>query len=316
MNQETDEAIDMKVKEYDKYDAKIISMFMQYINIGKDQTKIAGVCNTNTYSLNKGILKYGQKGKQAVNKEPSQLHNRETFKPMMPSKLTKEENRKAISSLILLTEKRDGTIKARACANGSTHRSYINKEEAASPTVSTEALLTTAVIDAKQNRDVITLDIPNAFVQTPMPKNQKRVIMRINRLLLDYLEEICPETYRKYITHQNNTKVLYVEMKKALHGMMLSSLLFYKHFLKDLGSIGFEVNPYDICVANRTIKVYQQTVTWHVDDVKISHISPEVNKEFFNWCEEKYGSDLNKHVKVVKEKIHEYLAMKLNYSIP
>ena len=30
MNQETDEAIDMKVKEYDKYDAKIISMFMQY----------------------------------------------------------------------------------------------------------------------------------------------------------------------------------------------------------------------------------------------------------------------------------------------
>ena len=69
-----------------------------------------------------------------------------------------------MSSLMFLTEKRDGTIKARACANGSTQRSYINKDEAASPTVSTETLLTTAVIDAKQNRDAMTLEIPNAFV--------------------------------------------------------------------------------------------------------------------------------------------------------
>ena len=52
----------------------------------------------------------------------------------------------------------------------------------------------------------MTLDIPNAFVQTPMPKSQQRVIMRINGLLVDYLEEICPKTYSKYITHQNNTK--------------------------------------------------------------------------------------------------------------
>ena len=98
-----------------------------------------------------------------------------------------------MNSLIFLTEKRDGTIKARACANGSTQRSYINKEEAASPTVSTEALLTTAVIDAKQKRNIITLDIPNAFVQTPMPKSQQRVIMRINELIVIYLVELCPE---------------------------------------------------------------------------------------------------------------------------
>ena len=90
------------------------------------------------------------KGKQAVNKELSQLLNREVFKPVMLSKLTKEEKQKAMSSLIFLTEKKDGTIKARAYSNGSTQRSYINKEKEASTTVSTEALLTTAVIDAKQ----------------------------------------------------------------------------------------------------------------------------------------------------------------------
>ena len=57
-----------------------------------------------------------------------------------------------MNSLIFLTQKQDGTIKARACANGSTQRSYINKDDAASPTVATEALLMTAVIDAKQQR--------------------------------------------------------------------------------------------------------------------------------------------------------------------
>ena len=71
-------------------------------------------------------------------------------------------------------------------------------------------------------------------------------------------------------------------MEKALYGMMLLSLLFYKHFRKDLESIGFIVNPYDICVANRTVNGTQQTITWHVDDVKASHKSHQVNKEFFN----------------------------------
>ena len=83
MNQETNENIDMEVKEYDQYDAKIISMIMQHNSIGNNQTKIAGVCNTNMYSLNKGILIYGLKENQAVNKDLSQLHNREVFKPVM-----------------------------------------------------------------------------------------------------------------------------------------------------------------------------------------------------------------------------------------
>ena len=38
------------------------------------------------------------------------------------------------------------------------------------------------------------LDIPNEFVQTPMPKSQQKVIIRINGLLVDHLEEICLET--------------------------------------------------------------------------------------------------------------------------
>ena len=40
-----------------------------------------------------------------------------------------------MESLIFLTEKRNGIIIGRACANGSIHREWMNKEELSSPTV-------------------------------------------------------------------------------------------------------------------------------------------------------------------------------------
>ena len=71
-------------------------------------------------------------------------------------------------------------------------------------------------------------------------------------------------------------KVLYVRMLKALYGMMITAILYYKKFRKDIKSIGFEVNPFDICVANRMVNGKQHAVTWHMDDVKTSHDDPKV----------------------------------------
>ncbi len=88
-------------------------------------------------------------------------------------------------------------------------------------------------------------------------------------------------------------------MLMALYGMMIASLLYYKKFRNDIESIGFEVNPYDICVANRTMNGKQHTVTWHVDDLKSSHVGSKVNDDFEEWCEIMYWSDTVGHVKVV-----------------
>jgi hypothetical protein len=103
-------------------------------------------------------------------------------------------------------------------------------------------------------------------------------------------------------------------MMKALYGMMIASILYYKKFRKDIEEIGFEINPYDICVANRIIDEKQQTVTWHVDDLKSSHMNKKVNDEFHTWCENKYGSDKVGHLKVMRGDKHDYLAMILDYS--
>jgi hypothetical protein len=107
---------------------------------------------------------------------------------------------------------------------------------------------------------------------------------------------------------------LYVMMKKALYGMLQSSLLYYKKFQKDLKEIGFIVNPYDPCVANRMVKGKQHTVTWHVDNLKCSHVDSKVNDKFLAWLQEKYASDKIGEIKAMRGKKHNYLAMTLTFT--
>ena len=269
-----------------------------------------------TYTLKRGIKKFGIKGKKAAYKEIRQLHDRVVFKPVRVEDLTTLERRRAMESLIFLTEKRDKSIKARTCADGSTQRAYIPKEEAASPTAATESILLTGAIEAKQNRDVMTLDVPNAFVQTTVPQEEddEKIIMKIRGALVDMLLEISPETYSDYVIQEGKSKVIYVQMMKALYGMMKASVLYYKKFRGDIEGIGYVVNPYDPCVANKVINGKQHTITWHVDDIKASHVDSKVNDEFHAWCEKKYGNNDIGHVTTVRGKKHDYLAMNLDYS--
>jgi hypothetical protein len=71
--------------------------------------------------------------------------------------------------------------------------------------------------------------------------------------------------YDDYVIIERKHRILYVRMLKALYGMLMSSVLYYKKFRKDIESVGFEVSPYDICVANRKVNGKQQTVMWHVN---------------------------------------------------
>ena len=87
------------------------------------------MCNAQTHSLNKGLQRFKDKGKIAVIKEIFQLHNRDVFTPILPTEVTDKEKYKAINSLIFITEKRVGSVKARACANGSVQTKYITKED-------------------------------------------------------------------------------------------------------------------------------------------------------------------------------------------
>jgi hypothetical protein len=77
--------------------------------------------------------------------------------------------------------------------------------------------------------------------------------MKIRGILVDMMVDINPEIYKDYVVYEVKNKVMYVRMLKALHGMIQSALLFYKKFRKDLEGIGFKINDYDPCVANRIV---------------------------------------------------------------
>ena len=156
------------------------------------------------------------------------------------------------------------------------------KENVASPTAMTESILLTAVIDAEEHRDVAMVDISNAFIQMDVENNDDGswVMMKIRGPLVDMLVELSPEIYRDFVCYKGKSKVLYVHILKTIYGMLKSTMLFYKKLKKDLESIGFEVNPYDPCVVNRMVNGKQHTVTWHVDDLKSSHVDPKVNNKF------------------------------------
>jgi hypothetical protein len=160
------------VEEYSQDTAQVIATVMcHWNNVCRQFDETALAMFIQTYSLNKGIKKFGQKGKDAAIKEMKQLHNRTVFEGIKIKDMTPLERKRAMESLLFLVEMHDGKIKARTCANGSTQREYIDREEATSPTAATEAILITGVIDAKQRRDIMTNDVPNALIQTPIPQD-------------------------------------------------------------------------------------------------------------------------------------------------
>jgi hypothetical protein len=170
---------------------------------------------------------------------------------------------------MFLTEKRSGEVKARNCANGSVQRQHVAKEEATAPTVTSEAIFIQSTIFAHESRDVATCDIPGAFLHADNPDY---VLMRLDGILAEMMVKIAPSIYRKFVTTNSKGKtVLYVQLEKAVYGMMKSALLFYRKLVADLTSIGFVINPYDPCVANKIIDGKQMTICWHVDDLLIGH---------------------------------------------
>ena len=63
-------------------------------------------------------------------KEYHQLNNLNILGRIDPKSLTAEQKRKALRSINLIKIKRDGKVKGRTCADGSSQGKYVPREEA------------------------------------------------------------------------------------------------------------------------------------------------------------------------------------------
>ena len=99
--------------------------------------------------------------------------------------------------------------------------------------------------------------------------------------------------WKQYVIHEGkkNTPTIYIEAFKALYGIVDASKLLFdaltSFLVKDLG---FKVNAYDTCVVKKNIQGKQCTISWHVDDLKISHKYANVVTSIIESLSARYGT--------------------------
>ena len=77
------------------------------------------------------------------------------------------------------------------------------KEDASSPMVSSEAVMLTCIVDANENREVVIVDIPNAFVQTVVEDKKDRAFICICGPLVNILVSTAPDVYGRGSSPKN-----------------------------------------------------------------------------------------------------------------
>jgi hypothetical protein len=162
-------------------------------------------------------------------------------------------------------------------------------------------------IDANEKRHVATCDVEGAYLHADMTDT---VHMVFEDNMVDYMVQANPDRYSPYVTtNKHGKKLLYVELKKALYGCVKSALLWYNLFSSTLTEMGFALNPYDSCVANKTINGKQCTICWYVDDLKISHIDKAVVEDIIVTIEQSFGK-----MTVTHGRTHSYVGMDITYT--
>jgi hypothetical protein len=69
----------------------------------------------------------------------------------------------------------------------------------------------TSNIDARENREVATINIPGAFLHAT---NKDYAVMQINGTLAKLMAKTDPKLYRKYLVNKKGKKVLYLHLQK------------------------------------------------------------------------------------------------------
>ena len=190
-----------------------------------------------------GVKRFGDRAKAAAAKELKQLHDRVAFTPQDPTKLTHDQRRRALEVIMTVKHKRDDSIKGCMCADGRKQRETMRKEETTSPTVSTDSVFVTAVLESMERRCTCVIDLPGDYLSADMD-DKEEVLMVLRDNLAELMALAAPEVYRDHIAVTSDGRtVLYVKLCKALYGCLKSVLLFYRKLWGDLRQQGFVMNP-------------------------------------------------------------------------
>jgi hypothetical protein len=169
------------------------------------------------YSLKQALKRFPKEAQAATITEMKELHNMQVFRPVLKDTLTTQEELEVLQSIIFIKQKRCGRVKARVCVDGSPQCYLHEKWEASSPTVKTELILLTLVVEAKENGMVSVYDIQGAFLHSEL---EETVYMKVSGALAKCLIEVSKETYGTFATTENGQTRICLLLTRALYGCL------------------------------------------------------------------------------------------------
>lgn len=99
----------------------------------------------------------------------------------------------------------------------------------------TESIIISATINAKENRDVATLDIPGAFMKADI---DEVLHVRLRGEMAELLASLDHERYDKYLQKDKKGKLyMYLLLDKALYGTVHATLLFWRDLTANLKKV-------------------------------------------------------------------------------
>ena len=241
----------------------------------------------------------------ALFKEFAQLHDKRVFKAIKASALTHEQKRNALHAINLIKEKRNGVLKGRTVADGRKQRQWYTRNQVTSPTMSNDSLMALLTVSAAERRKIISWDVEGAYL---LADQDDFVVVKFTGESVDVLCDV-DSGYKEYVSFEKGKKVLYVQLLTALYGCLRSALLWYELYTTESKTMGFELNPYDSCVANKTIDDKQCSIGYYADDNIATHDSATILRQVAETVEKEVGK-----ITVTTGDEHKFLGMNIKFN--
>ena len=121
----------------------------------------------------------------------------------------------------------------------------------------------------------------------------------------DIVCDINPD-YKQHVRFKYGRNKLYLRILKVIYGMIESALLWYEIYVSLRKDMGFQLNTYYMCVANKNINGKQCAIDWYVYDNNISYVEQDTIDNVIIKAEESFLG-----LTVKKGNVHTLLGIKI-----
>ena len=217
--------------------------------------------------------------------------------------------------LVKNKSKESGVEQLKSRFVGGGHRQDVTQydiyREISTPTASLSSLFAVASHAAVNGLAIGSFDIKQAYLKAPMPKDGRKIRIRLTKLYVGIIKSISTELSEIYSAFENEDGSVIVELDYALYGCLESGRLFYNYFRSILeNKMGYRVSAYDDCIFNlfNSDGIIVSTIVIHVDDGFVTGSSEDILDVFFQQLQSHLGD-----VTIRRGRVHEYLGMVMDF---